>query len=790
MLKNFLLTALRTLRKNAGATFLNIFGLSAGMTAATLIFLYVNNEWSYDRYQPDSNHIYRITSVISSAKWTWETAPLAFVDPIRKQIPEVRTVASLRPGFYGTTVRVGNELLTEPHLAFVDSAWFSLFHYDFVRGNPAAFFSQPFNVLLTETNAKRYFATQDPIGQTLRIDSITYRVAAVVKDNPANSSFQFNMLIPNDAWLSNPGNREYASQIGNFEYLIFLKLRSDSRPPKVSAALTHLLNNADKRSHDALSLTPLKDIHFETDLTASAEAGIEHANRKTVNIFTILGVFILLIACINYVNLSTARASTRAKEVGVRKIIGARKTSLFAQFTLESFLISLASLLISVLLVQWLMPWFRQLTGRNFIEPLLSATTWSIFGATLLTATILNSAYPALVLSSFRPLNVLKGVTMLQFKDVHLRRGLVVIQFTFSIILIAGTIMMQRQLNYVQQLNPGYNRAQVFAFRMSWRHGDKAQAIKNDLQAQPTTADVTTANESIVNAVSYNSGSIDWDGRDTSFRPTVYKFSPDHDFARVMGIQLTRGRWFDPNRPDDKHNFILNETAATEFNIHQPVVGQRLMYQGDTGIIIGIAKDFHFASLHEKIRPFVFRHPTNAAANFYIKAQPGKIPAALAEARKIWSRYITDAPFDYNFLDDEFNDLYKTDSKTSTLMLLFSMVAIMISALGLVGLAAFTARQRLKEIGIRKVLGATVTDIVTLLSWDFLRLVLLSVLIATPIAWWATDQWLRDFAYHIPLTAWTFAIAGASAIFIALLTVTSQSLKAATTNPVENLRTD
>ena len=790
MLKNHLLTSWRSLRKNASASLLNIAGLAAGMTAAILIFIWVGNERSFDRYHPDSKNIYRITSYISVAKWNWETAPLALVDPIRKQIPEVQTVSCIRTGFYGTTVRLGNELFTESHLAFIDSAWFSLFHYDFVRGNPAGFFSHPFNMLLTESQAKKYFAANDPIGQTLRIDSITYRVAAIVKDNPANSSFQFDMLIPNDAWLSDPGNREYATQPGNFEYQIFLKLRSESRPEKISASLTRLLRNVDPNNKDDASLTPLKDVHFETGLSGTAENGTEHGSRKTANIFTILGVVILFVACINYVNLSTARASSRAKEVGVRKIIGAGRSSLFAQFTFESSLISLASLLISALLVEWLMPWFRQLTGRNFTDPLLSGTTWSIFGVTLLTATLLNSVYPALVLSSLGPLNVLKGVTIVRFKDVYLRRGLVVIQFTFSVILIAGTIIMHRQLNYTQLLNPGYDRTQVFEFSMGWRHGDKALAMKHDLLAQNSIAGVTTANESIVNAVSYNSGSIDWDGRDSTYRPTVYKFSPDHDFARVMGIQLGQGRWFDPNRPDDRHNFILNETAANEFNIRKPVIGQRLMYQGDTGIIIGIAKDFHFASLHEKIRPFVFRHPTDAATNFYIKTQPGKTPAALAESRAIWSRYVTDAPFDYNFLDDEFNNLYKADTKTSTVMLLFSLVAIIISCLGLVGLASFTARQRLKEIGIRKVLGASTASITVLLSTDFLRLVLIAVLIATPIAWWAMHLWLQDFAYHIPLGAWTFALAGGLAVLIALLTVSSQSVKAATANPVNNLRSE
>jgi putative ABC transport system permease protein len=788
MLRNFLLTAWRSLRKNSGVSLINIFGLSAGMTAAVLIFLWVNNETSFDRDHPDSGHIYRITSHIGSVKWTWETAPLFLAEPIRTRIPEVSAVACLNPA-YPPTVHIGTELFTEKHLAYVDSAWFSLFHYDFVRGNPSGFFSHRFNMLLTQSKARSYFGDQDPVGRTIRIDSITYRVAAIVKDNPANSSFRFDMLIPTDAWLSDADHRKYDYEKGNFSYQIFLKLRPDAQPAKVAAALTGLLRDGDKKDQNEITLTALKDIHFETDLTFPSDA-IEHVNRKTVDIFTILGIFILLIACINYVNLSTASSSTRAKEVGVRKIIGASRGSLFAQFTLETFLVSVASLLITVLLVATLLPWFRQLTGRDYLNPFGSAATWSIFGLTLWIATILNSIYPALVLSSFRPLNVLKGITLLRFKDVSLRRGLVVLQFTFSIVLIAGTIIIQRQLNFIQHVDPGYNRSQVFEFSMSWRQGNLAPGILHDLQAVNSIADVTTANESIVNMQSSNGGDYDWDGRDTGFRPTLFQFAADEDFARVMDLHLQQGRWFDRTRPEDKHNFILNETAVREFSIHKPVIGQKFRFHSDTGQIIGIVKDFHFASLHEKIRPFIFHRPTGVHTTFYIKTQPRKTPAALAAARAIWQRNITDAPFDYHFLDDEFNNLYKADATISTLILLFSVIAILISCLGLVGLAAFTAQRRIREIGIRKVLGATMSNIITLLSWEFMRLVLIAVLIATPIAWWAANLWLRDFAYHIPLTGWTFALAGAIAIGIALLTIGSQSVKAASANPAKNLRTD
>lgn len=790
MLKNFFLTAWRSLRKNASASLLNIFGLSAGMTAAVLIFLWVSNEMSYDRYHPDASHIYRVTTRLTIAKWTWESSPYWLAAPITTRIPEVSSLACFHTGSADTKVRVGNDLYSEPHCAYIDTSWFSLFHYDFLRGDPAGFFRHPFNVLLTRSKAQKYFGEQDPIGRIIRIDSIDYRVAAIVRDNPANSSFQFDMLIPTAAWLTNADNRENSLAKVNFNFETFLKLRPGVHPEKVVSALNAIYTAGETHNQVEFSLIPLKDIHFESDLSSSFGGVIEHANGKTVRIFSILGIVILLIACINYINLTTARASTRAKEVGVRKIVGAGRPGLFLQFSVETAIVSCTSLLITVFLVWLLMPFFRDFTARNYPNPLTSATTWTIIGCTVLTVTLLNTIYPALVLSSFRPLNVLKGITLLQFKDAWLRRGLVVFQFTFSIILIAGTIIIQRQLSYIQHLDQGYNRSQVLQFHLDPLSWDRGESIKHDLLAQSSIENVSFANESIVHMDDFNSGSADWDGHDKNFTPTVYQFQADEDYAKVMGIRLEQGRWFDPTRPQDTHNFILNETAVRTFHLRKPVLGQRFSFQGDTGKVIGVARDFHFASLREKIGPFVFYRYSGPKSLIFVRTRPGKAASALADARSIWRHYLPEQPFDYSFLDDEFDHLYKADSKTSTLMLFFSAIAILISCLGLVGLAAFTARRRVREIGIRKVLGATLSDIITLLSWEFMRLVLLSILIATPIAWWATNLWLRDFAYHIPPGAWTFALAGAIAIGIALLTVSSQSVKAASANPVNNLRSD
>lgn len=797
MIKNSLLTAWRTLTKYKSVSLLNILGLSAGMTAAVLIFLWVQNEVTFDNYHPDASRIYRITSHITSANWTWATTPLSLARMVKKEVPDLESVALLYPTYGGTTFLIGGQPFTEKHTAYVDTNWFKVFHYDFIEGSPVSFFSYPNSLILTASKAKKYFGDKDPVGRLIRIDSTDFRVAAVVADIASNSDFQYDMLMPQAARLANDQQKKHEEDWGNFNYLTFLKLRPTANPRAITAKINDIMHRYRPDAKDQMSLIPLQGIHFETDLTFAGNGGQGH--RKTVYIFSILGIFLLVIACINYVNLTTARSSLRAKEVGIRKIVGAGRRSLFLQFILESLLVCVVSLLITLALIWVLMPFFRQLTDTNFTNPLRSPAIWRVLGITLFTATALNGIYPALVLSSFRPLNVLKGSTILRFKDVHLRRALVVLQFTFSIILISGTIIIQRQMAFIQHADPGYNRSQLFYFSLPsalFRHKTEdqmrslADGIKQQLLSQTSITGVSVASQSIVSVTSATSGSADWDGRDTTYNPTIHQVSADQDFRKVLQLQMKDGRWFDDANSTDRNNFILNETAVREFHIREPALGQRFTMSGDTGKIIGIVRDFHFASLHEKIQPFIFFDNGGWRTSFFIKTRTGKLSAAINAARNIWRQYVPDRPFDHTFLDEEFDNLYKADQKAATLIMLFSIIAIVISCLGLVGLAAFTAQQRIKEIGIRKVLGATVTDLVTLLSRDFLRLVILSMIIAVPIACWAMHLWLQDFAYHIPLSAWFFVLAGALACAIALLTISSQSLKAATTNPATSLRTE
>ncbi|HEY6899558.1 MAG TPA: ABC transporter permease [Puia sp.] len=794
MFKNYLQTAWRRLWLNRSASLLSVAGLSIGMTSALLIFLWVQNELSFDSNSPQADRTYRITSYLTNVKWVWATVPQPTAGAAREKIPEVEKTASLR-GTGNISFHIGNEYFPEKKCAYIDSNWFDLFHYDFLEGNPKTFFNDPFNLLLTESTAKKYFGSREAIGQTIRIDTLTYRVAAIVKDNPANSSFQYDVLMSIQSYFSNPQVRKEEMTYNNYNYRTFLRLRPGANPKKVAAGIAAFF----PKSPTAVSfgLIPLRDMHFETGLTNQNDQ--RPASYKSVYIFSVLGVFLLIIACINYVNLTTARASRRAKEVSIRKVIGAGKGSLFAQFIFESLLISFLSLLITIALVRLSLPLFRQLTEKNFADPLGQVFTWKMIGLTLLAATLLNGIYPALLLASFKPLSVFKGLSVLKVKDVWLRKGLVVLQFSFSVLLIISTIIIQRQMNYIQSLDPGYSRSQLFSFNLPWavfrgksetERANMLDNIRHDLLSHTSITGAAVASSSIVNLTNSNAGSADWDGHDTTFRPTVFQLSADPYYKDLLQLQMAQGRWFQPNSTQDQHNFILNETAIKDFKLHTPILGQRFSFQGDTGQIIGVVKDFHFASLHNRIGDMVFINRPGWRSMLFVKTQAGKASQAIAAAKSIWQRCAPEKPFEYLFQDDQFDQLYKDDRRLSTMIWVFSCIAIFISCLGLFGLAAFAAEQRTKEIGIRKVLGASVGNLVALLSGSFIRLVGLSILIATPLAAWFMHQWLQDFAYHVPLSAWIFLLAGSLALLIAILTISFQALKAARSNPVKNLRTE
>ncbi|PWK77365.1 putative permease [Mucilaginibacter oryzae] len=798
MLKNYFKVAFRNLIKHRATSFINIAGLTVGISAAVFIMLWVQNELSFDNYHQDAANIYRVKTKLDLTRnetWIWESSPYVLGSVAKKEIPGIQQYTFLWPG-YMVTVHNNGKLISEKKYAYVDANWFNVFHYNFVGGSAESFTKNPFSLILTQSTAKKYFGDADAVGKTLKVDSVNYQVQAVVKDNPANSSFQYDILMPVEAKLSNPHEKEQATHWGNYNGLTFIKLQPGVSTALIAKELTAIVRKNNKGSENTtLSVIKLKDMHFESDLQSSS---FEHGNRRLVNVFMVLAVLLLATACINYVNLTTARASVRSKEVSVRKIVGAGRLQLFGQFMSESLVVSVLALVFSVVAIQVFLPAFNTVTEKHFTQPLTSGTTWLILLGTLLISFVSNGLYPAVLLSSFKPLIVFKGRNALNFKDAGIRKSLVVLQFGVSVMLIICTMVIYRQLHFMQKVDLGYNREHVFTFRVPWtalgfdekKRVSMLNSIANELRGQSAVREVAQSGEdNFYNNGTKMSGSMDWDGRPADYQPSAATLAADENFQKMLSLKMKEGHWFGKGNVD-QHNVILNETAVKQLGIHQPVIGQRMKFNGDSGVVVGVVKDFNFRSLHEKIGPMVIYNHTDWAAAFYIKTAPGNTAGAIKAAQDVWSRFVPEQPFAYTFLDDGYNKLYHAEQRSSTLITAFAGIAIAISAMGLLGLAAFAAEQRVKEIGIRKVLGASIQSIIRLLSADFLKTVLIANLIAFPVAWYLMNKWLQDFAYRIHISWWIFAAAAIAALLVALVTVSIQSIKAALANPVKSLRSE
>jgi ABC-type antimicrobial peptide transport system permease subunit len=802
MLKHYLKTAWRNLLRQPVNSLINVAGLSIGMAAAILIFLWVKNELTFDDYHSDGQQIFRVKNYLAIDKndtWVWENSPYLLGEHAKEQIPEVLNVCRLGPMIYNAPYfNIKGQFTKEAAAAYVDAEWFNVFKYEFIYGTKAAFNEHPFSLLLTESKAKKYFGNENPVGKIIRIDTLDYQVQGVLRDNAVNSSFQYDLFIPLAARQANLKNKSNDESWGNFNYLTFLKLTPAASPQLVAGKLKNIIAKQRDKDNLKIGLTAIKDMRFENDLQNSV---FQHTEIKVVYIFAVLGILLLLIACINYVNLTTARATLRAKEVSVKKIVGAGKKQLFAQFIIESALISVIALLLTICIAQLALPFFNRFTEKNFVLSFTSPGLWIIIGSTLFATIVLTSIYPAILLSSFKPLSIFRGLNLLQIKDSAVRKGLVVFQFTISIILIVGTIVIYRQLQFISQQNSAYNRSQLMSFSIPYKVVRKAgmeklplltSSIKKELLSESNVADVSVmSQESIIDMQGFSSGdSNDWDGRAKDFMPAIAFFYVDTNFKKLVNLQMKEGRWYQPGNISDQHNSILNETAVKAFNIRKPVIGQRFVRQGDTGVIVGVVKDFYYKSLHDKIGPVVISTADENNRTFLIKAASGKIGETVASAEKVWKQFFPNEPFEYSFLNDEFEKIYRADRKSASLIWIFSGIAIFISCLGLFGLAAFTAERRNKEIGIRKILGAGLVHIVSLLSREFILMVLFAMIVAFPVAWLLMNKWLENFAYKINIGWWIFLLAGIIALLIALVTVSFQAIKAAVANPVNSLRTE
>lgn len=788
MIKNYFKTAWRNLVKNKFYTFINISGLTAGLTVGILILLWVQDETSYDDFHKQAASIYRLENRVGTGEsiqiWESTAAPIGVL--AKKELPEVKDVARLSNNYRFNLFKYGDKVFNEEHTAFADPSFFNMFDFKLVKGNKAKPFTDINAVILTETTAKKYFGDEEPIGKVLSSDNHTnFTVTGIIKDFPKNSSIQKDMLLPMDLlatvmYAGETNGRNLDNDFHQFAYETYLQLQpgTDLKQLAVKLKQIHLRNKADDTDVEYLS-QPLANMHlYHADGT---EAGME-----TVRMFIIIALLILAIACINYVNLSTARSMLRAKEISMRKIVGAAKYHLFLQFVVETALLFLLATGLSILLMYILMPWFNQVSGKELVLDLADLHIWKVICITIVATLLASSIYPALLLSSFEPLKALKGKISARVSDVLFRRILVVTQFAVSVVLIAGTLIISKQLDFIRNKKLGYDKENVFAFFMRDmnKHFD---AVRADLLKQPGVTDVTRASGNLVQLGS-QTGNNYWEGKGKDETMMVRPMAIDKNFMSFFNMQLKQGETFTGSVADSTH-FILNETAVATARIKDPV-GKKFKLWDVEGTIIGVAKDFHVGSMKNKIEPVVFYYtPANMAA-IYVKTTGRDAPKAIAASEKQWKQYNADFPFSYMFLDEVFNNMYKTEQRTGILFNVFALIAIAISCLGLFGLATYTAQVRTREIGVRKVLGASVPGIIRLLAADFIKLVLVAIVIAVPVAWYMMNKWLQDFAYKTDIGWLVFVLAGVAAIAIAVFTISFQAIKAAVANPVKSLRTE
>jgi putative ABC transport system permease protein len=789
MIKNYIKTAWRNLINTKFYSSINIVGLTIGLAVGMLILIWVADELSYNKFNSKADHIYKVNASIGSgaSKQVWGGVPPPVAYHALKAVPGVVNAARVMTSYDYSTFKYKDKLLKEDYgrLSFIDASFFNVFDYKLIKGNRKLPFPNDRSVILTETTAKKYFGDEDPMGKIIAGDSRDpYTVSGVLADFPSNSSINYNMLFSIAVKKNQYNGRGYWKSMdedwGNYYTDTYLEIRPDASVAAIANKLTKIhmaLHTGIKPTDGIFGLQPLSDIHlYNPD---GSESGMQ-----TVRIFAIVAALILLIACINYVNLSTARAMLRAKEVSVRKIIGAERKHLFLQFILETAFCFVIAMILAFALICLVLPFYNQLAGKKMHFDLFDKNVWRVVGLTMAGTLIASSIYPAILLSSFKPISALKGKVS-GIGSATFRKVLVVCQFAFSIGLIIGTLVINKQLQFVRSEKLGYDREYVFSLQM---HGMEAhyEAIKAELLRRTEIKGITTGNNSIVSSGS-NTSDTDWDGKPADLSFLINPFEIDKDFINLFNIKFAAGKNFSGTKSDSA-NFILNETAVKVAGIKNPV-GKRFKLHDLNGTIIGVVKDFHFASLRQTIAPSIFVYrPTTW--QMYVKTTGKDAPAAIKAIEKYWHQYNANFPFEYSFLDDQYNDMYKSEQQTGTLFSIFAGIAIFISCLGLFGLATYTAQIKIKEIGIRKVLGASVVNITTMLSKDFLLLVIISLVIAGPIAWYAMNKWLEDYAYRVSLSWTLIPLAGISALLIALITISFQAVKAALTNPVKSLRSE
>lgn len=790
MLKNYFKTAWRNLVKNKVHSFINIAGLSVGIACSLLILLWVQNELSIDAFHKNSKRLYKVYEreyYNDNIDGNYDTpGPLA--DELKKVIPEVEDAIMLQEDNHQATFKVGNKILKVEGTA-AGVGLFSMFSYPLLQGTPAAALGSTVSMAISKKTAEQFFRSpQNAMGKTIRFDNKRdFTVTAVFEDLPANASRKFDYAISWEAWQQ---DHPWAKEWNNSGPLTYILLRADANPALVDKKLTHFPDTYKKNQsaafHVELSLQKFDEVYLHNIFKDGKIAG---GRIEYVHLFSLVAFFILLIACINFMNLTTARSVKRAREVGVRKAVGALRSVLIKQFIGESLMLTAFAVIIALILMTLLLPVFNEVTQKQMELPFSDSVFWLKLVAITFVTGLISGSYPALFLSSFNPVKVLKGTVKLTTRAVWFRKGLVVFQFVLSMVLIIGTLVVSKQVNFIQTRNLGYDRENLIYVPIEGELANKYATWKDEALKMPGIQSISRISDNPAN-LDQQTNDVNWEGRDASTLISFEHPIAGYDFVQTMKLKIADGRDFSKAFPTDSNTYIINETAAEKMGYAHPV-GRTLTMNDRKGTIIGVLKDFHFRSLHEQIQPLIMQvEERYGNGNILIRAQPGKTKVALASLETICNQLNPQFPFSYSFSDEEYQKLYRNEQIVGKLSNAFAFLAIFISCLGLLGLVMFTAQQRIKEIGIRKVLGATAGSIVQLMSADFIKLVFIAIIIAIPIAWWAMSVWLNDFAYKITISWWMFAFAGGIAVFIAVFTISFQALKAAIANPVKSLRTE
>lgn len=785
MLRNYIKTAWRNLLRNKFYSAINIAGLTIGLAVGMLILLWVQDELSFDSFHKQTANIYRLElwggTGANRQIFQIGVAPIAPFS--RQQLPEVKDYVRTTGNYDYSLYKYQDKVFGDENVVYADPSFFTVFDFNLIKGNSEKPFTDDHSIVITQTTAHKFFGDADPIGKAIVADNKeNFTVSGVINDFAKNSSLQYDMVTPISLHFKTmlAQKNDMSNNFRFFNYQTYLLIKPGADIKKLAKQITqvHLAHKPDDTDADYL-LLPLSKMHlYNADLS---DRGI-----TTVRIFMVIAILTLTIACINYVNLSTARSMLRSKEISMRKIIGAGKTQLFLQFVVETALLFAFAAILAVGLIFVLMPAFNQIAGKEMSLNLGDYHIWLVLFLSIGGTLAASSIYPALLLSSFEPLKALKGKISASLGDVLFRKILVVTQFSFSIILIIGTIVITSQLNYIRTTGVGYDKGHVLTFWMR-DMANHYEAAKAELMKQPGILDVTRSNQNIVRFQGFT-GDVDWNGKDPKQNIIIHPIVVDKDLVSFFKMKMVEGATFTGAKNDTAH-FILNEAAIKEMGIKNPV-GKRFRMQGINGTIIGVVKDFHYDSMKEKIAPSMFWFVPKELNKIYIKTTAHDGAKAIAAAERQFKQYNGEYPFSYAFLDDIFDNIYQSEQREGTLFTDFAAIAIFISCLGLLGLAAYTGQVRTREIGVRKVLGASMSNLVGLLTKDFLKLVLLSIVIASPVAWYFMHKWLQDFAYKIGINWWVFALAGGMSIIIAFITISIQAIKAALTNPVKTLRSE